>query len=78
MRHGRVKFNPEDDLRRYEPRHVRSDGRIAHKGFCGCGVETSRSVAVGPPGHPENGWECKACGELRLKFQFEKFIKKNV
>lgn len=42
---------------------------VAHKGICGCGVETSSYMTVGPPGHPENGWTCKACQELRLRFE---------
>jgi len=45
---------------------------MPHKGFCGCGVETSDMLTVGPPGHPENGWTCKACQELRLQFEMRK------
>jgi hypothetical protein len=45
---------------------------VAHKGKCGCGVETSSNITVGPPGHPENGWMCKSCQELRLRFEMER------
>ncbi len=71
MRHGRVRRDPDDRI---------WDGYTApsgpankvHKGLCGCGVETSRSVTLGPPGHPENGWECASCGENRLRFEMMK------
>jgi hypothetical protein len=53
----------------------------ANKGFCSCGVETSRSVTIGPPGHPGNGWECAQCGEARLQAEFastqaERYLRK--
>ncbi len=44
---------------------------VEHRGVCGCGVTTSMNCTVGPPGHPENGWWCSACWELRLRFQME-------
>ncbi len=47
-------------------------GDHPHKGRCRCGVETSRSVTVGPPGHPRNGWECSACADVFIKAQFQK------
>ncbi len=58
-----------DDLRTYQ----RSpNSSVEHKGRCGCGAETSRYVTVGAPGHPENGWECANCGNLRLQFEMQK------
>lgn len=72
MRHGRVKAGADGNLERFRSFDHSSNGRVAHKGFCGCGVETSRSVTLGPPGHPENGFECHACGELRLQFEMAK------
>lgn len=57
-----------DSFRDYD----RGPSSTAHRGFCGCGVETSRSVTLGPPGHPENGWECASCGELRLQFEMQR------
>ncbi len=71
MRHGRVRFNPDDRLDHYEPRESRSFGNPT-KGRCGCGAETNDSITVGPPGHPENGWTCKSCQEFRLRCEMEK------
>lgn len=60
-----------DDLREFR-QYDRSYSDQPTKGLCGCGVETSSNITVGPPGHPENGWMCKACQELRLRFEMEK------
>lgn len=70
MRHGRVRRDPDDRMwDGFSSSQTPADK--AHKGLCGCGVETARRVTLGPPGHPENGWECSGCGELRLRFQME-------
>lgn len=69
-RHG-----SEPDLRRYK-RFDSGPTSSAHKGFCPCGVETSRNVTVGAPGHPRNGWECRECGERYLREQFDRAMRK--
>jgi hypothetical protein len=71
VRHGRVRHNAEDRLDRYET-FSSAPATKAHKGLCGCGVETTNMLVVGPPGHPENGWTCRACQELRLQFEMQK------
>lgn len=55
-----------DSFRDYD-RGVSSN---ASKGFCGCGVETSRSVTRGPAGSPLNGWECADCGEATVRAEY--------
>ena len=71
MRNGRVRRDPDDRI--WDGFSVpQTAANKAHEGLCGCGVETSRSVTLGPPGHPENGWECHACGDLRLRFEMMK------
>ncbi len=38
-----------------------------HSGPCmKCGADTSSTVAIGPPGDPGNGYECRKCSDLRL------------
>ncbi len=71
MRHGRVRRDPDDRMwDGWSGPQTPSNNQ--HKGFCGCGVETSEHIAVGPPGHPENGWMCRSCQELRLRFEMQK------
>lgn len=72
MRQGRVRYDAHDRIDRYEPRHRPLASE--QQGLCGCGVETTRFVTLGPPGHPENGPECHACGELRLRLHMHKGI----
>ncbi len=73
MTHRGYRNTPgEEDLSRFRPVERTPNPNVEHKGKCGCGAETSRFVTVGPPGHPENGWECKDCGELRLQFEMQK------
>lgn len=58
-----------DSFRDYD----RTPSNDVHHGSCRrCRAETSRSVTVGPPGHPRNGFECQACGELFLREQFDR------
>lgn len=73
MSHKRAFFGRGGDERldSFRDRDRAPASYAAHKGICGCGVETSRRVILGPPGHPENGWECSSCGELRLRFEME-------
>lgn len=65
----RKRFVGEQNYSAYRPIERRSSD-VDHKGLCSCGVETSRSVTVGPPGDPRNGWECSGCGEASLRAQF--------
>ncbi len=56
-----------DSLDSFEPEQ-RTPSSAEHHGACRtCGEDTSRSVTVGPPGHPRNGWECAACSEAYLQ-----------
>lgn len=76
MRHGRVRFCHEGDIRKFEPIRRESNPFAEHKGLCACGVETSRYVTVGPPSDPRNGWQCRECGEADLRRQFDRAMRK--
>ncbi len=47
-----------------------------HKGLCICGTETTRYKTVGPPGHPLNGWQCRACNEAEMAAIFNRAVRK--
>ncbi len=74
-------FNPEN-LKDFVPANHAPNAWKAHQGACkDCGQPTERSVTVGPPGHPENGWHCPACSEQELRRQFassqvDRFLRK--
>lgn len=72
MTHRGYLNDPSDrSLAAFAPRR-RPTSYDEHKGVCACGVETTRYVTTGPPGHPENGWQCHGCGEAHLRAIFDR------
>ncbi len=57
------RWNDRDSVPREWSGHSQLPAAKEHGGKCPCGTFTTRSVTVGGPGHPRNGWECVPCGE---------------
>jgi hypothetical protein len=66
----------EDDLSLYGRRETVPDTRSGQKGICVCGTETTRYKTFGPPGHPLNGWQCRACSEAEMAAIFKRAVNK--
>ncbi len=66
----------EIDLSIYKRYDTVPDDPKKHLGLCICGTETTRYKTVGPPGHPLNGFQCRACNEAEMAAIFNRAVRK--